>query len=296
MADLLLPLPISDEGLPRLPFVLRTLGFIVDETDWGGGEGVLHVQSVALGTGHLIPLARPVHSTRVGSVWTIDSFRSGSRTLDNHYALSARAAHTSGFVLECAFNIANRLLVPMRVTDQVVSELRSDADAVHDRGGISPPSLSLRCTSPSFSPLLLSSSCIAPSEGSPMRPDSRDRLSSIASRDAFLRAIRVWVPPMLLSASRGHASAESTRLSVLLFELRDRGWWRKDLGRFMLLVHDPDRVLDGPTSYALLDGSPSSSPRLKSRVDEVIAKGIAQLLPDSIEERIQLARSWANPS
>lgn len=296
MANLLPPFPISDQGLPRLPFVLRTLGFTVDETDWGGGKGVLHVQSVALGTGHLIPLARPVRSTRVGSVWTVDSFRSGSRTLDNHHALSARAARTSGFVLECAFNIANRLLIPMRVTDQVVSELRSDADAVDDRGGISPPSLSLRCTSPSFSPLLLSSSCIAPSEGSPMRPDSRDRLSSIASRDAFLRAIRVWMPPMLLSASRGHASAESTRLSVLLFELRDRGWWRKDLGRFMLLVHDPDRVLDGPTSYALLDGSPSSSPRLKSRVDEVIAKGIAQPLPDSIEQRIQLARSWANPS
>ena len=296
MANLLPPFPISDQGLPRLPFVLRTLGFTVDETDWGGGKGVLHVQSVALGTGHLIPLARPVRSMRVGSVWTVDSFRSRSRTLDNHHALSARAARTSGFVLECAFNIANRLLIPMRVTDQVVSELRSDADAVDDRRGISPPSLSLRCTSPSFSPLLLSSSCIAPSEGSPTRPDSRDRLSSSASRDAFLRAIRVWVPPMLLSASRGHASAEATRLSVLLFELRDRGWWRKDLGRFMLLVHDPDRVLDGPTSYALLDGSPSSSPRLKSRVDEVIARGLAQPLPDSIEERIQLARSWANPS
>jgi hypothetical protein len=83
---------------------------------------------------------------------------------------------------------------------------------------------------------------------------------------------------------------------VLLFELRDRGWWRKDLGRVVLLVHDPDRVLDGPTAYALLDGSPSSSPRLKRRVDEVIARGLAQPLPDSIEERIQLARSWANPS
>ena len=66
-------------------------------------------------------------------------------------------------MLECAFCIANRLLLPMSLTDQVVSELRSDADAVDDKGGISPPLLSLSCIAPSFSPLLLSSSCIAPS-------------------------------------------------------------------------------------------------------------------------------------